>query len=166
MIATTAREKPMGDRLLEWSTPVTETGCWLWLGASDNRQFPFLPYGQIWFRGRTLRAHRISYEHFVGVIPKGMLVLHKCDVPLCINPDHLFLGTHRDNTMDMIRKGRFEKVLEMFHRGENSHYSKLKNAQVLAIRDDPRIQNVIARDYDICQKMVSNIKRRKAWRHI
>jgi len=79
---------------------VDENGCWLFLGANTTG------YPSIGGNGRTWLGHRISYEENCGPIPKGLLVLHKCDVRRCFNPNHLFLGTHQDNTDDMIRKGR------------------------------------------------------------
>jgi hypothetical protein len=65
-----------------------------------------LQYGVCGIGGRMWKAHRLSYTIFCGAIPKGMNVLHNCDVTLCVNPDHLFLGTQLDNVADMIRKGR------------------------------------------------------------
>ena len=75
--------------------------CWLWKAATRNG------YGTMKFEGRTVDAHRISYILHFGLIPEGMLVCHKCDVPLCVNPKHLFLGTYKDNMQDCIAKGRF-----------------------------------------------------------
>lgn len=75
--------------------------CWLWTGGRGTRQ-----YGKWSVRGKWYPAHRLAYTAFVGLIPDGMLVLHKCDNPPCVRPDHLFLGTHADNTADMIAKGR------------------------------------------------------------
>src|SRR5690349_13982377 len=63
-------------------------------------------YGQITIRGRTVRAHRLAWEKANGPIPEGMMVCHKCDNPPCINPEHLFLGTSKDNAQDSIIKGR------------------------------------------------------------
>lgn len=159
-------EIPMAERVEKFIFPVTESGCWLWNGGHETRGWPFLNYGRIWVRGRTLPAHRVAYEHFVGPIPEGMLVLHKCDVPLCVNPDHLFLGTYRDNTMDMIRKGRFEHVMDECHRGEKSSFAKITAQQVISIRADRRLQKVIAEEHGITQTMVSRIKLRKAWKHL
>lgn len=76
-------------------------GCWFWLG-------PLYPkgYGSFWYQGRNVGAHRAAYELFVGPVPPGLSVCHRCDVPCCVNPEHLFLGTARDNLLDASAKGR------------------------------------------------------------
>jgi len=81
-----------------------EGGCWEW-SASKHRQ----GYGRIRLgkkEGKTVQAHRVSYELFIGEIPSEKLVCHRCDNPSCVNPDHLFLGTHKDNMIDKYKKGR------------------------------------------------------------
>jgi hypothetical protein len=96
----------------------TESGCILWKGRTTKR------YGTI---EGGLRAHRVSYELFIGPIPDGMCVLHRCDNPPCINPNHLFVGTHADNINDKVSKGRQS-------RGEKQWEAKLTEDQVREIR--------------------------------
>jgi hypothetical protein len=76
-------------------------GCWLWTGAIGTKG-----YGRVQYRGQLWTASRAVYNEFVGPIPAGMWVLHRCDNPPCVNPAHLFLGTHTDNVRDAVAKGR------------------------------------------------------------
>lgn len=76
-------------------------GCWLWIGALNSRG-----YGCFAFNGKTIMAHRFSYLHFKGAIPRGMYICHTCDVPACVNPEHLWPGTAVDNSKDMFSKNR------------------------------------------------------------
>lgn len=81
--------------------PEPMSGCWLWLDKLTRDG-----YGQMTYKMKSMRAHRWSYSIHVGPIPNGLLVCHKCDTPACVNPKHLFVGTVKDNTEDMIKKGR------------------------------------------------------------
>src|SRR5690606_8870409 len=91
------------DRFEEKYIPEPNSGCWLWVGALTGN------YGQLKYKGRhggNILAHRASYEIYKGPFNKGLDVLHKCDNPSCVNPDHLFLGDHSDNMLDMSTKIR------------------------------------------------------------
>ena len=95
------RTKPLPVRLLS-RVSIQSDGCWLWQGAKNAHG-----YGRMWHGdGSMVLVHRASFELLVGEIPKGMLVCHRCDIPKCVRPDHLFLGTHRDNSHDALKKGR------------------------------------------------------------
>lgn len=84
---------------------IPECGCWIWMPSLQTQG-----YGRIAFNQkndkRKMLAHRTSYQIFKGNIPAGANVLHRCDMPSCVNPDHLFTGTQKDNMQDMIKKGR------------------------------------------------------------
>jgi len=123
-------------------------------------------YGRLRVGNRkTMLAHRFSYEAHVGPIPKGMFVCHKCDNPLCVNPDHLFVGTASDNMQDMHRKGR-AKAHHKGPSGERARAAKLVAEQVIAIRDDRRPANLVASDYGVTARAVQMIRAGVTWRHV
>ncbi len=133
------------------------SGCWLWLRSVDRNG-----YGQLIVAGRKVAAHRWSYAYFKGTIPEGACVMHTCDVPACVNPGHLVLGSHRDNMTDRDRKGR---VL----RGSASGASKLDEAAVRLIRalaSNGASKASLAREFDVSATHVARIVRRAVWRHI
>lgn len=104
------------DRIFFWEK-VQKNDCWIWTAAKNEKG-----YGIFCIEGRTYKAHRLSYLLSVGAIPEGMCVLHKCDVPSCVNPDHLFIGTRADNNADMLAKGR--KVPGGKYCGKNGNYPR------------------------------------------
>lgn len=118
-----ARGKWLRRRLTD-DVSRTDTGCWEWLGTCGSDG-----YGRITVNGRQSRAHIESYRLFCGPIPDGLWVLHRCDNPPCINPEHLFVGSVQDNVDDMFAKGRANKAA-----GESHGSSKLTRTQVDTIR--------------------------------
>lgn len=138
--------------------------CWLWIGPPNTRG-----YGQFMVAGKTLRAHRYSYELNCGEVPKGAGVLHKCDVRLCVNPSHLFVGDNAVNQADKVAKGRQA-------RGEGNAAAELSDDQIREIRRRYRLkrnyhdpvngQNALAREFRTSQANISLIVRGEAWKHV
>ena len=140
--------------------PLPWSGCWAWVGSCATKN----GYGRIGsggWHGKNLLAHRVSYETYIGKIPAGMKVLHKCDVPNCVNPNHLFLGTQKQNVEDMVRKGRAIRA-----KGEKCGASKITSHDVGNIRSDLRSMAKIAKDFGISSSQVFNIKHKRHWRHV
>ncbi|MCK9416834.1 HNH endonuclease [Candidatus Dojkabacteria bacterium] len=177
--------------------------CWEWLAAKTNGG-----YGQICGLGLT---HRVSYKFFVGPIPKGLFVLHKCDNPSCVNPNHLFLGTQRDNMQDMSKKDRSLKGEKNYwfgkdhsgekngmfgkhhkeesnqknrekhlgknngekchffsedHSGEKGPNHKLKNEDIIEIRNSNLKLKDLAEKFNISYSSIMNIKHFRTWKNV
>ena len=132
--------------------------CWLWMASKDGRG-----YGQFSHNGNMYRSHRIAFSLWFGEISDGMCVCHKCDNPLCVNPHHLFLGTHADNMRDMGDKGRshFARTL-----GEESFNHKLTATEVIAIRKSSGSTRAIGKQYGVSSSTVSDIRLGLTWKHI
>jgi hypothetical protein len=130
--------------------------CLEW-NESKNRQ----GYGRIKINGKSLRAHRYSYELTYGDIPDGMDVLHKCDNPACINPKHLFLGNDKDNVSDAIAKGR--------HINPKTIY-KLTADQIREIKNKyiPNIYSIrkLAREYKVSYWAIQSILHGVNWKNV
>ena len=114
-------------------------------------------------RGRSYRlAHRVAWEFTYGDIPPNRYVCHRCDVPTCVNPSHLFIGTHADNTADMVTKNRQAKGVRQGH-------SKLTEGKVREIRACWLVmasQPELARQFGVRQSTISGIVLRKSWKHV
>lgn len=97
------------DRLEKYIERIPESGCWIWVGTHDGRYYGHISAGH----GKSpLKAHRVAYQQYVGQIPDGKLVRHRCDVPACVNPHHLEIGTQEDNMADMMKRGRFNQSIK------------------------------------------------------
>lgn len=148
------------ERFARQCVPEPNSGCWLWIGSMKGR------YGAIKVRGRKgmRRAHRVSYELHVGQIGEGLFVCHKCDVPTCVNPEHLFLGTRADNIADMVMKGRQRGPVS-----QNSRTAKLTPviaAQIYRLKDSGVTATAIAAQHGVSRSAVRNIWGRKTWRTV
>jgi len=135
----------------EWFDVDPQPGCWLWKRGKMSAG-----YGVVWVRSSCQRAHRVSYAYHVGPIPEGKVIMHKCDVRLCVNPEHLQPGTPQENTSDMVVKGR------------NSR--KLSDDQVRQIRWE-HVELGISRSelgarYGVTSRLISYILRRESWAHL
>lgn len=135
--------------------------CWEWKGSIFKQG---LGYGQFKAFAECV-AHRVSWVLKFGKIPEGMLVLHKCDNPKCVNPEHLFLGDYLDNSLDMLEKGRGNPV-----RGEQHHWTVLSEEQVLEIQNKYRRgvfgYKRLAKMYGVSPATIARIINRISWRHL
>jgi hypothetical protein len=135
----------------------SSTDCWLWTGAKQGGRGGKYGAFQLGWKIQK-RAHRLSFEIANGPIPDGMMVCHACDVPLCVNPAHLFLGTAKENTDDMDAKNR-----RVSCKGQRNGASKLTTEAVRNIYLDPRTNREIAQDHNVNSNLISQIRHRKIW---
>jgi hypothetical protein len=136
------------------------SGCWLWMGATFNVTKNQLLYGSMRFRGKAHGAHRVSWNLHKGEIPPGIDVLHRCDLPLCVNPDHLFLGTHSENMQDAVRKGR-----KNMPRGESHFRSKLTDEIVRQIRSSKNNTAWWVSHLGVSEDTIRRARNRETWKH-
>ena len=145
------------------------SGCWMWLGTSVGP----MGYGAIHRDGKNVLTHRLSWELANGPVPKGLYVLHKCDNPVCVRPDHLFLGTLKDNFEDMRQKGRWYNHfahVTYTHRGEEAGTAKLTAGKVKKIRalratGEWTLQK-LADTFGVSKRNILFIVQRKSWAHV
>lgn len=105
--------RPRNTVLTFWASVVHTDTCWLWIGRTNGSE----GYGKLSWHNADVYAHRLSWELHVGPVPLGLWVLHRCDNPPCVRPDHLFLGTHEDNMLDAARKHRLRN---QWHKGSGT----------------------------------------------
>ena len=142
---------------LFWRNVEKSDGCWLWTGNVTQVR----GYGRI-CQKPPVYAHRFSYELHFGKIDDGLYVCHRCDVPACVRPDHLFLGTAADNSADRNRKMRHPF-------GERHHKAKLTAGMVILIRERyvmGETQSALAKAYGVSQSNIGRIVRGEGWAHI
>ncbi|QBP33292.1 HNH endonuclease [Gordonia phage BrutonGaster] len=157
------KSKPLQERLLS-KIATTDSGCWEFTGSLEPSS-----YGRVWSGGeggRMLWAHRASWVVHRGEIPDGMFVCHACDNPPCVNPDHLFLGDHKDNMADMARKGRFNlpKLRGESHPGHM--LTKQDVQEVRALHSEGVSSRRLGELYGVSKTSILNIINRKTWSHV
>lgn len=149
--------------------------CWLWEGTLRNNGYAEFAMRTGHVRRRCgwqiVYAHRVAYQHFVGPIPEGMFVCHKCDVRACVNPEHLFVGTHADNMRDMCAKGRagHHTAPDKKARGTTNGSAKLTDSDVREIRRRRaagQSLRSIGRAFGVSHKTVGLIVTGRAWKHV
>lgn len=165
--------------------PVTECGCWIWMGACSGRGYGSIRIGQ-----KTERAHRLAWELFKGPIEDGLHVLHRCDITYCVNPDHLFLGSHQDNMIDKEKKDRGNHASgrrngkhtkpERTPRGDKHHArlipgwavgsannrAVLADADIISIRKSSLPTRELVRLYKVSRTHIKRIRARKCWTNL
>jgi hypothetical protein len=174
---------------MEGAIDTSATGCWLWTKGRDSDG-----YGRIQIRGRAQKAHRVMYEMTKGPIPAGLLVLHACDTPACVNPEHLRLGTNQDNIDDRNTRNRQAKGdrngsrlhpearprgERMGHimrsaacRGERHPKRRLSAADVLTIRSAFQSgstssgAHALGRAYGVSENAILDIVKGRTWKHV
>ena len=147
---------PLAERIIANCLPEPNSGCWLWTANVNKRT----GYGQVGVgHHATALAHRASYETFKGPLSSRDQVLHKCDVRSCVNPDHLFVGTHADNMRDRQEKGRQAK-------GEHSGLSKLTERDVMAIAKSSLGSRKLAAVYGVNKSTIQDVRRGRTWKHL
>lgn len=161
-------KQPTEDRF--WSKVDKSGACWEWTRANNGGGYGKFPVSTP--TGWKMRyAHRVAYELTFGPIPDDICVLHRCDNPSCVNPAHLFLGTHGDNMQDMANKGR-NYVHARHHPqpcGEQSHRAKLKEIEVREIRAlcaSGLTQQEVGSRYGVSRSTVEDIVCGRTWRNV
>lgn len=167
--------RELQERILANVEYDTAGGCWLWSGsAPKGRQLR----GYITVDGRSRLASRTSFQAFTGIDPAGGMVCHKCDVPTCVNPDHLYLGDHKSNMADMKNRRRYFAATQpdrcreagvksgkanTWAKGVMNPKAKLSDDQVNSIRIDVRPTKIVAGEYGVDRTTVQRIRRGALW---
>lgn len=147
--------KSIEVRFMEKVSPEPNSGCWLWDGAHHKDG-----YGSIGYKGKIRIAHRVAYQIYRGEIPAGINVCHRCDNRACVNPDHLFLGTHQQNMSDRNAKTRQS-------RGATHGPAKLTEDDVKSIRVTPGLsQRALAARFGVSRRLVRSILAGEKWAHL
>jgi hypothetical protein len=158
--------KPNDPAKLEerfWSLTMPEpmSGCFLWMAGADSDGYGWFYIGTQNGKQISCAAHRFSWELQNGPIPKSKHILHKCDTPSCVNPDHLYLGTNSDNQLDAHARSRHPSRKGVLH-----PLVKLTDGNVVEIRGSPGKGVDLAKQFRVSPATICNIRKRKTWKHL
>lgn len=135
-----------------WNKVKKTDGCWEWMASKNNWGYPLF-----WYKGRSRPGNRVCWELTRGSAPEAQ-VLHRCDNPGCVRPDHLYSGTHDQNMRDKVDRDRCFRPA-----GSLNKAARLTEAQVADVRRDQRLHRVIAQEYGVTRSQISKIKRGDRW---
>lgn len=152
--------KSAQDRFEEKYIPEPNSGCWLWHAAALPTGCGVFLIDASHSPGRKERyAHRASWILNKGEIPSGLSVLHRCDMPCCVNPDHLFLGTPKENTRDCMKKNRMPL-------GEGRPFAKLTSDDVRKIKQSEKSDIELGKQFNVSDSAIYLIRAGKTWKHV
>ncbi|SDH10421.1 HNH endonuclease [Paraburkholderia phenazinium] len=152
--AQLAYRAPISVRIEMNIERVPECGCWIWMGAVNAQGYGFMKAN-----GRQGFAHRWSFEAHNGEIPKGMVICHRCDVPACVNPNHLFLGTYLDNAKDCVKKNRQPALT----RNGKAKLTIESAARLRAMRENGASLKELSLEFGITQVHACRVSKGAVW---
>jgi hypothetical protein len=145
---------PLSEKIEKHITRIPESGCWIWMSTVEESG-----YGRVCDGKKPYYAHRVSYEQKYGNIPNGKMALHYCDVRCCVNPDHIFLGTQKENMVDKVLKNRQAK-------GTKHGNSKLTQSQAIEAKFGFEKPEVLAKRFGYSSAMIRQIRSGIYWKHL
>lgn len=146
---------PLPEKMERNTIRIPESGCWIWMSSLNTGGYGKTGLG----RGSHLSAHRVSYEQKFGPIPKDKFALHTCDIKCCVNPDHIFLGTQKENMADKVNKNRQAK-------GEKHGMHKLTKEQAIEVKSGTADAYELANKFDCSVSTIRQIRSGLYWKHL
>jgi hypothetical protein len=144
----------LSEKIEKHTTRIPESGCWIWTSTVEKSG-----YGRVCDGRKPYFAHRVSYEQKYGSIPNGKMALHHCDVRCCINPDHIFLGTQKENMLDKVSKNRQAK-------GIKHGNAKLTDSQAIEAKFGFEKPEILAKKFSYSAAMIRQIRNGVYWKHL
>ena len=140
---------------------IPESGCWIWMAAGHPTG-----YGRFGLKNTVYFAHRASWQLFIGAVPKSMYVCHRCDVRLCVNPAHLFIGSAKDNMQDAMQKGRTRVPPASYASDDTHQMAKLTNAQVRCIRSSQLSNIELAQQFNVVKETIWKARTKRTFKGV